>query len=314
MSDKKISFVIPCYKSAGTIKKVTDEIISVMREDQTFEIILVCDGSPDDTFQVIRKLCREDIRITGVEFSKNFGQHAAVMAGLKIADGDIIICLDDDGQTPANQCQRLIDKLEEGYDAVYASYTYKHKSFFRNFGTLMNDKMACSMLGKPKKLEVTSYFAIKRFVASEMLRYENAYPYLIGLVLRTTKNIANVPVDHRNRELGASGYTFSKLIGLWLNGFTSFSVKPLRIATAGGGIFAGFGFLYGIWTVIKKIFIHPDIPVGWSAMMSFMLFIGGMLMLMLGLIGEYIGRLYISINAAPQYVIREVVSGKNNDN
>ena len=314
MSDKKISFVIPCYKSAGTIKKVTDEIISVMREDQTFEIILVCDGSPDDTFQVIRKLCREDVRITGVEFSKNFGQHAAVMAGLKIADGDIIICLDDDGQTPANQCQRLIDKLEEDYDAVYASYTYKHKSFFRNFGTLMNDKMACSMLGKPKNLEVTSYFAIKRFVASEMLRYENAYPYLIGLVLRTTKNIANVPVDHRNRELGASGYTFSKLIGLWLNGFTSFSVKPLRIATAGGGIFAGFGFLYGIWTVIKKIFIHPDIPVGWSAMMSFMLFIGGMLMLMLGLIGEYIGRLYISINAAPQYVIREVVSGKNNDN
>ena len=139
-----------------------------------------------------------------------------------------------------------------------------------------------------------------------MLRYQNPYPYVIGLVLRTTKNITNVTVNHREREIGTSGYTFSKLLGLWLNGFTAFSIKPLRVATAIGAFCAGAGFIYGVYTIIKK-FINPTVPMGWSSTMAALVFIGGMLMLMLGLIGEYVGRIYISINNAPQYVVREVV-------
>ena len=145
------------------------------------------------------------------------------------------------------------------------------------------------------------------FVVDEMIRYENAYPYVIGLLLRATKNIANVPVDHKSRVSGESGYTLGKLLSLWFNGFTTFSVKPLRIATSCGVLFAIAGFLYGIWTIVKHLFINPDQPVGWSSMMSVMLFTGGMVMLMLGMIGEYIGRIYVSMNAAPQYVIREKV-------
>ena len=162
------------------------------------------------------------------------------------------------------------------------------------------------MLGKPKNLRVTSYFAAKRFIVDEMLHYENAYPYVIGLVLRTTKRISNVPVTHRDREEGTSGYTISKLLGLWMNGFTAFSIKPLRIASVIGCICAGGSFLYGIYTIIKK-FVNPDVPIGFSALITAIMFVGGMQMLMLGLIGEYIGRMYLSMNASPQYVIRDVI-------
>ena len=309
---KKLSFVIPCYRSAQTLPGVVQEIEQTLRTNPRLssydhEIILVSDGSPDDTFDVIRRLAGENPHVTGIDLARNFGQHAALMAGLRAANGEIVLCLDDDGQTPANQCDRLIAAIEDGHDAVYASYAVKHHSGARNLGSRVNDLMARMMLGKPAHLQVTSYFAVKRFVRDEMVRYENAYPYVIGLILRTTKRIVNVPVDHRNREIGASGYTFGKLLGLWLNGFTSFSVKPLRIATGAGAVFAVIGFLYGLWTILKKLFIRPDIPMGWSSMMAAQLFIGGMLMLMIGLIGEYIGRIYISMNNAPQYVIRETV-------
>lgn len=160
------------------------------------------------------------------------------------------------------------------------------------------------MLEKPSDLYISSYFAVKRFVAEDMIRYENSYPYVIGLVLRATKSITNVVVSHREREEGTSGYTLKKLLGLWFNGFTAFSVKPLRIATVIGGSSACAGFLYGIYTIIKR-FINPDVPDGFSAMMSAIVFFCGMIMLMLGLIGEYIGRIYISLNNSPQYVIKE---------
>ena len=187
---------------------------------------------------------------------------------------------------------------------AYARYGHKQHNLFRNFGTAMNEWMASVMIGKPKELFVSSYFAARRFVVDEMVKYEGSYPYVIGLVLRTTRNIVNVDVTHRKREIGKSGYTLSKLFGLWINGFTAFSIKPLRIATLSGFLFAFLGFLYGIYTVIKK-FVYPVAPMGFAALMSAVMFIGGMLMLMLGMVGEYIGRLYISQNKNPQYVIRE---------
>ena len=169
------------------------------------------------------------------------------------------------------------------------------------------------MLGKPKELHVSSYFAVRRFVVDEMIKYQSSYPYVIGLVLRTTRNIVNVDVTHRAREIGESGYTFAKLMGLWINGFTAFSIKPLRIGTLMGGISAAAGFVYGIYTIIKKI-MYPDLPtVGFSALMSAIVFMCGMLMVMVGLAGEYIGRIYISQNNNPQYVIRDEVSHEKSE-
>ncbi len=304
-----VSFVIPCYRSSQTIGKVVEELDAAMGRlpEYTYEIVLVNDCSPDDTFGTIRTLCEKRKDICGINLARNFGQHAALMAGFQYTHGEVVVCLDDDGQTPAEEVGKLLAGIEDGYDVVYARYIHKQHSGFRNFGSKINERMTRVMLGKPKELYLSSYFAAKRFVVDEMLRYTNPYPYVIGLVLRTTKNIANVDVTHREREEGVSGYTLGKLLGLWFNGFTAFSIKPLRVATAMGCITAFGGFLYGIYTVVKK-FVNPNVPVGFSAMMAALVFIGGMIMLMLGLIGEYIGRIYISLNNSPQYVIKECIN------
>ena len=309
---KKISFVIPCYRSENTIEGVVNEIETAMdvlskEKKYSYEIILINDCSPDNTMGTIRRLCEEKQNIIGIGFARNFGQHAALMAGLRQSDGDYVVCLDDDGQTPADEVNKLLEKLEEGFDAVYAKYEHKQHSGFRNLGSKVNELMTRIMLEKPKELYISSYFAVKRFVVEDMIRYENSYPYVIGLVLRSTKNITNVVVNHREREEGSSGYTLKKLFTLWFNGFTAFSVKPLRIATCLGVIFACGGFAYGFYTIIKR-FVNPDVPIGYSSMMAALVFFCGMIMVMLGLIGEYIGRIYISMNSSPQYVIRERIN------
>lgn len=306
---QKVSFVIPCYRSAKTLPGVVAEIEDTMKElkNYEYEIIMVNDCSPDNTFEVIRGLCTEKPYLKGINFAKNFGQHAALMAGLRETKGDYVVCLDDDGQTPADEVGKLFAKLEEGFDAVYASYAHKKHSLFRNLGSKVNEIMTRIMLGKPKELFVSSYFAVKRYIVDDMIRYENSYPYVIGLVLRATRNITNVEVNHREREEGKSGYTLKKLLGLWMNGFTAFSVIPLRIATSVGVLCACAGFGYGLYTIIKRL-LNPAVPAGFSALMAMLVFIGGMIMVMLGLIGEYIGRIYISMNNSPQYVIKERVN------
>ena len=302
-----VSFVIPCYHSEQTLGAVVAEIDGTMKTmpEYTWEIICVNDGTPNACWKKIQELCAEkpDSR-HGICLAKNFGQHAALMAGLHAAKGDRIVCLDDDGQTPANEVGRLLCAIDRGADVVYAKYEHKQHSGFRNLGSRVNEAMLHQMLGKPKDLYVSSYFAMRRYVLKEVLRYENSYPYLIGLVLRTTTNVVNVPVDHRKRTVGTSGYTLGKLFGLWMNGFTAFSIKPLRIATVVGSASAVIGFLYGIYTIIKRL-VNPNVPVGFSALMSAIVFFGGMTILMVGLAGEYIGRTYISVNSAPQYVVRE---------
>ena len=305
---KTVSFVIPCYRSAKTIGAVTAEITDTMGKlkQYDYEIILVNDCSPDDTFDVIRSLAEKNRHIAVVDLAKNFGQHAALMCGMRKSRGDYIVCLDDDGQTPADEVGKLLEKLEEGYDVVYASYENKQENGFRLLGSSMNRRMTEIMLGKPKELELNSYFAARRFIVDEMLRYEHCYPYVMGLVLRSTKRICNVPVQHRAREEGRSGYTLSKLLGLWMNGFTSFSVKPLRIATYTGAVMAFIGFLYALVVVIRYFTVHLA-PRGWTTTTVLILIVGGINLLLLGLVGEYVGRVFMCVNATPQYVEREYI-------
>lgn len=303
----KLSFVIPCYRSEKTIGAVVNELHSTLglRPDVDYEILLVSDHSPDNVYAEIEQISAQDpTHVKGIELARNFGQHAALMAGYRLATGDVVISLDDDGQAPIESVFDLVDALErDGLDVVYGAYEEKKHNAFRNIGSRINDWMACWLLDKPRNLKVTSYFAARRFVIEELLRYGHAFPYVIGLVLRTTSSVGNLFVKHRDRLDGVSGYTFYKLLGLWLNGFTAFSVKPLRLATWAGFVCAFLGFIYGVWTIINKLVINPDAPMGYSSLMSTLLFLGGMLMLILGLIGEYLGRIYICINQSPQYVI-----------
>jgi Glycosyltransferases involved in cell wall biogenesis len=302
----KLSFVIPCYRSENTIETVVQEIRETMatRSDTDYEIILVNDCSPDNVWQVIKGLAATDSRIKGICLAKNFGQHCALMAGYGQTSGDYIISLDDDGQTPATDTFKLVDKLEEGYDVVYGYYEHSAQHLFRRFGTWVNKKMAEAIIGQPKTLRTTSFFIMRKFVVDEIVRYPHPFAYISGLVFRATKNLGNVAVGHRRRLEGESGYTIAGLIGLWINGFTAFSVKPLRAATFIGLFCALVGFASGIFVIYKKL-MFPEVPVGYTSMLATLLFIGGMIMLLLGLIGEYLGRIYISINQSPQYVVRE---------
>ena len=300
--------MIPCYRSAKTVGAVTREIGETMAAmpQYVYEIVLVNDCSPDDTWEVIRQLAANDKHIAAVDLAKNFGQHAALMCGMRHSRGDFVVCLDDDGQTPADEAGKLLEKLEEGYDVVYASYEDKRESGFRRFGSDVNRRMTEIMLGKPKELELNSYFAARRFLVDEMLRYEHCYPYVMGLVLRSTKRICNVPVHHRAREEGRSGYTLAKLLSLWMNGFTSFSVKPLRIATYSGAFLALVGFLYAIVVLIRRFTVNAA-PLGWTTTTILILIIGGLNLLLLGLVGEYVGRVFMCVNASPQYVERAYI-------
>lgn len=303
MSKKKVSFVIPCYYSELTLRPVVETIIEEF-SDREIEIVLVNDGSTDKTFEVIESLCDQYPFIKGINLAKNFGQDGARMAGYRFCTGDYIVSLDDDGQNPPAEAHKLIAKLEEGYDVVFGQYVVKKHSWFKNFGSKVNDKMANIVIGKPADLTLCSYFAMNAFVAKEIVKYDGAFPYVWGLILRTTNRIANEVIEHREREVGETTYTFAKLLGLWLNGFTAFSVKPLRVASFLGGLFAMLGFLFVFYILASSLFFQIAVQ-GWASLMSILLVVGGILMMMIGLLGEYVGRIYLNGNKAPQFVIRE---------
>ncbi len=305
-----LSFVIPCYRSEKTVMIVVDEIEQTVaqRPELTYEIILVNDGSPDGVWNVIAERAKTDEHVVGINLAKNFGQHCALMAGYGQSIGEIVVSLDDDGQTPADAMFLLIDKIYEGYDVVYAAYPEYHQTWFRKWGSDFSQKMTNSVLDLEKEFpKGSSYYAMRRFVVDEIIKYNHPYPFLAGLVLRSTRNVVMVPVEHRERMQGQSGYTLKGLVSLWLNGFTAFSVKPLEIGAYIGFLFAGCGFFFALVTIIRKA-ITPSMQAGWSSMISAIMVIGGIIMIMLGLIGEYVGRIYICLNRSPQYVVKEVVS------
>ena len=316
MSDnKKLSFVIPCYRSENTVMKVVEEIEETVstRQGYSYEIILVNDGSPDNVWDVIKQISKKDEHVIGINLAKNFGQHSALLAGYNQCSGDYVISLDDDGQTPANELYSLVDELEKGYDLVYASYGEVHQKLFRRLGSKFAKAMSDYMFDiKGDDRQGSSYYIARRSVTDEMIKYKNPYPYMAGLVLRTTRNIGFVFVKHRDRFEGASNYSLKGLISLWMNGFTAFSVKPLQVGTYVGFFFALLGFVFAIITVIRKIFITPNMEAGWSSTIAILLVVGGIIMIMLGLIGEYVGRIYICINNSPQFVIKEISKNENN--
>ena len=306
-----LSFVIPCYRSEQTVAKVTEEIIATVtaRPDVDYEIIAVNDCSPDGVLGVLKTLAGRNPKIRVISFAKNMGKDAAILAGYKAARGDYIVNLDDDGQCPACELWRLLEPLEkDACDCATAKYAVKKESRLKRLGSRLNAEMAHRMLDLPKNTRMENFTAVKAFVAKEVIAYKNPYPYLDGLILRVTNRIADVPMEERERGDGnASGFTLRKSIHLFLNGMTAFSVKPLRVASVCGMVFAALGGVWGVATIIRKL-VDPTVTEGYSSILAVMLLSSGVIMLLLGLIGEYLGRIYICLNGSPQYVIRETVN------
>ncbi len=306
---EKISFVIPCYGSENTIEYVVNEIIKVLSEKPKYdyEIVTVNDCSPDNVIVKLKQLASLNKKVKVINFAKNMNRPGAVMAGLNYASGDYVVVMDDDGQCPMERFWDLFIPVLDGHDVSIASYPERKQSAFKDFGTIVNKKMTEFILNKPKKLQFTNFMILRSYIVQELIKYENPYPYFTGLLLRTTSDIVNVEMEERERISGKTTFTFFKMLGMWINGLTAFSIKPLRISSLVGVLCAIAGFIFGLVTIIRKIIV-PDISVGWSSTISIMLFIGGLIMLMLGMIGEYIGRIYISINNSPQFVIKETIN------
>lgn len=311
---KLISFVIPCYGSEKTIEPVVNEIIDVVSNkiDYTYEIIAVNDCSPDKVYNKLLELAGGNSKIKVINFAKNMNRPGAVMAGLNNAKGDYVVVMDDDGQCPMDKFWTLFEPIEQGHDVSIAKYPERKQSAFKDFGTLVNKKMTEFIINRPKEMEFTNFMIMQSYIVKEIIHYKNPYPYFTGLLLRTTSDIINVPMEERERISGSTTFTFGKMLALWVNGLTAFSIKPLRISSLVGVVCAIIGFAFGLFTVIRKL-ISVNISVGWSSTIAIMLFIGGLIMLMLGMIGEYIGRIYISINNSPQFVVKEKINFDDTD-
>lgn len=306
------SIIIPCYKSAKTIRSVVEmtskEFDKMNRVP--YEFVLVDDFSPDggETIRELRAVADDYDFVTVVELAQNAGQHNAVMAGLNYAKGDVLIAMDDDGQTHPSQLPAMFEEFEKGYDIVYGYYQDKKHSAFRNFGSWMNYMAFRVLIGKPKDLKTSSFWIIRKFVRDYAIQYKSHYTHLQGIFLRTTRNIASVPIKHYSRMEGQSGYTFKKLVGLWSN-VMGFSIVPLRVAR-NLGLFLSLLSLLGAVAVVLKKLLAPTSAVGWYSMMVAICFFSGLIMLFLGLIGEYLGRMYLGMTNNPQFVVRNIYERK----
>ena len=270
------------------------------------EFVLVDDCSPDEgaTVRVLRRLVEEYPCVRAVELAKNGGQHNAQMAALNYTRGDIIISMDDDGQTSPTQLDKLLDEMDKGYDIVYAYYPHKQHSNGRNLGSRFNQWSMNILIGKPKDMKTSSFWVIRRFVRDYAIQYKSSYTHIQGVFLRVTRNISCVPVEHFQRQVGESGYTFGKLVQLWAN-IIGFSIVPLRLATILGNIFALIG-LIGIITVVIRKIIRPVTAIGWPSLMVSIFFFSGLILIFMGLIGEYIGRIFLGMSNNPQFVVRRI--------
>jgi glycosyltransferase involved in cell wall biosynthesis len=303
----ELSFVIPVYNGAATVGAVVDRILRGFA-DLAVEVVLVNDGSQDDSEKTCLALAeRHPGSVRFVHLARNFGEHNAVLAGLHHTRGRYVAVLDDDGQNPPEEVRGMYDEARRGgYDVVYGRYRVKHHSRFRNLGSTFNDRVANLLLRKPRELYLSSFKVMNRFLVDEITKYRGPFPYIDGLVLRTTRSIGQVDVEHRERGDTRSNYTLTKLFLLWLNMFLNFSILPLRLAALLGIVTSlGSGILM-VGVVIDKLYINPGVTVGLPTVLVVIVFFAGVQLVILGTLGEYLGRVFLDQTKTPQYVVRYV--------
>jgi len=304
-SRPNVSIVIPVYNGQETIGPLVDELVARLGTSYRLEIVLINDCSGDRSEDACIALFEKHPDIVRFfSLAKNVGEHNAVMAGLNQCSGDFVVIIDDDFQNPISEVMKLLNfSLEHDYDVVYTWYRKKRHALWRNLGSWFNDRVANVMLRKPRGLYLSSFKLLNRFLVKEIIKYDLPFSYIDGLILRTTEKIGRLQVEHGAREIGKSGYTLRKLIRLWLNMFVNFSILPLRVATLLGTIFSLIGLGIGVWTVIEKL-SNPNLPVGYAALTVIVSIFAGIQLMAVGMNGEYVGRIFLSLNRSPQYTIR----------
>jgi len=302
-----LSIVIPLYNAAATLSALHREI-AALEVKGGHELILVNDGSRDETEAIALKLTRESrLPTTFLSLSRNFGEHNAVLAGLRAVSGRYVVTMDDDLQNPPSEALKLMAVAEaEKRDVVFAIYDRKEHSWWRNAGSRLTNLIADFVVDKPRKLYLSSFRCMSRFVADEVAKSRTPYPYIDGLIFQVTQNAGTVRVHHAERAQGSSGYNFRKLIRLWISMLVNVSILPLRLMTFAGIFTSMLGFLAVIEVVIERLLLKT--PTGWSSLMAAMLLLSGTQLLLLGIMGEYVGRIYLGVSQKPQSVVRERVT------
>jgi len=306
-----LSIVIPVYNAEKTLSDLCRALISLLATDYRLELVLVNDFSRDGTDSVCRGLHGEFSGIvTYVRLSRNFGEHNAVMAGLNQARGDYVVIMDDDFQNPPGEVPRLLAEIQKGFDVVYSQYPEKRDAAFRNLGSYLNGSMARVILHKPANLYLSSFKAMNRFLVDELITYKTPTPYLDAIILRITRNIGTVEIRHDKRRAGKSGYTLKKLTALWGDMIVSYSLIPLRLLALIGFVLT----LLGVYSVADMLLgnFHPQMtdPTDLEEFTSVTMFFRGFQLFATGVVGEYVGRIYLKLNQEPQFIIREKLSAQ----
>jgi undecaprenyl-phosphate 4-deoxy-4-formamido-L-arabinose transferase len=303
-----LSIVIPVYRGAATIGRLVDAL-SELNPAGGLEVVLVNDGSPDNSGDVCRDLLTTArVPLTYIEHARNYGEHNAVMTGLRQARGAYVITMDDDLQNPPEEVTRLYDHARiGGWDVVYTRYAAKQHAGWRNLGSRFANRVADRLLDKPKGLYLSSFRCVSALVVKAVTRYSGPYPYVDGLIMQVTQRIDSIEVRHLPRAEGRSNYTLVRLVRLWLNLATSFSLAPLRLAVWAGAAMSILGAAGAIATISEALFWH-DTPSGWASIMVALLLVSGVQSMILGVLGEYVGRTFLSANGKPQGTVREVRS------
>lgn len=301
-----LSIVIPVYNAEKTITSLCSQLIAALAENYCLQIVLVNDCSADNSDTVCRELnrCYPHI-VEYVQLARNFGEHNAVMAGLNLATGDLCVTMDDDFQNPPDEVQSLVTEIEKGHDVVYTYYARKNDPFLRNLGSSLHNRIAYFLLNKPADLYLSSFKIMRRFVVREIIKYTGPDPYIDAIILRTTRSIGKVCVRHDQRKTGRSGYTLGKLTSLWGNTIVSFSLYPLRGLGIIGTTMTLIGVLHGAYTYLAWLLPWIEDPDSFEIMSAIFTFFLGFLMLAISIVGEYVGRIYLTLNSEPQFVIRD---------
>lgn len=301
-----LSVVVPVYRGADTIGTLVDALAG-LDIPGGIEVILVNDGSPDNSGEVCRELAtRRDIAVTFVNLARNFGEHNAVMAGFHYVRGAYVITMDDDLQNPPSEVKRLYEHTRDnGYDVVYTRYKDKRHAAWRNIGSRFANWIADVLLDKPRGLYLSSFRCVSAFVVENVIRYEGPFPYIDGLIMQVTQKVGSLEVEHLPRAQGRSNYTIRRLVRLWMNLFFNFSIMPLRLSVLLGFIMSGLGVLGAVITIIEAILRRP--PEGWASLMVAVLLLSGIQLILIGVVGEYLGRVFLTANRKPQYLVRELV-------
>lgn len=307
---KEISIVIPVFNSADILPELNRQINNAL-VNIDYELILINDKSNDNSWEIIKRLTGSHRNLTGINLRKNYGQDNAIMAGLNFATGNYIVIMDDDLQHSPEDITRLHNKCKEGYDICYAYFLKKKQAFWKNIGSWLNGKVAEILLKKPKDIYLSPFQIISRDIIDKVTKYHGPYPYIQGLLLDLTDNITQIDVGHHKRHAGKSNFNFIRSSRIFFKLITSFSVIPLRISTIMGFFLSSIGFILVPFYIYRYLF-GDRIVEGWITIVLLQLIIGGFILVSLGVIGEYIGRMYLNINNKPQYNIKEVINYQQN--